>query len=308
VAGPVCAEMTAAGRPAVDKCVAYLVADLERRGTDGRAEPGQDLLGWIIELGHRLFEHAGEQATPTRMGGRNPGTGEDKLFGEYLVNAQGEDVVAGIRTPKPIDKLAGEMPEMAHQLDQLRDRLEAHYKEVQDFEFTIERGVLYCLQTRNGKMNAVAMVRTSVEMVRAELIDRAQALLHIDPMHLEQMLYPRLSPEFKGEPLAQGLPASPGAASGYAVFDADRAETQGKDLGKPVILVREETKPEDIHGFFASQGILTSRGGKTSHAAVVARGMGKPCVAGAEGIHVDVQERVCFGLEIIVGDLHGCHA
>ena len=140
-------------------------------------------------------------------------------------------------------------------------------------------------------MNAVAMVRTSVEMVKSDLIDKRQALLRIDPMYLEQMLYPRLSPEFKGEPMAQGLPASPGAAYGYAVFDADRAEIQGNDLGRPVILVREETKPEDIHGFFASQGILTSRGGKTSHAAVVARGMGKPCVAGAEGIHVDVQRR-----------------
>ncbi|MGB5774153.1 MAG: putative PEP-binding protein, partial [Sedimenticolaceae bacterium] len=205
--------------------------------------------------------------------------------------AQGEDVVAGIRTPKPIHQLAVEMPEMARQLDELRDRLESHYKEVQDFEFTIERGTLYCLQTRNGKMNAIAMVRTSVEMVNAGLLSKEQALLRIDPMHLEQMLYPRLSPDFKGAPMAQGLPASPGAASGYAVFDADRAEIQGKDLGRPVILVREETKPEDIHGFFAAQGILTSRGGKTSHAAVVARGMGKPCVAGAEGIQVDVQRR-----------------
>ena len=236
---------------------------------------------------------------------RNPGTGEDKLFGEYLVNAQGEDVVAGIRTPKPIHQLAVEMPEMARQLSELRDRLEGHYKEVQDFEFTIERGVLYCLQTRNGKMNAVAMVRTSVEMAKAELIGKEQALLRINPDHLEQMLYPRLSPAFKGEPLAQGLPASPGAASGQAVFDADRAEVQGKDMGRPVILVREETKPEDIHGFFAAQGILTSRGGKTSHAAVVARGMGKPCVAGAEGIVVDVQRREAYvgGQVIKEGDM-----
>ena len=247
--------------------------------------------GTAVNVCTMVFGNRGNDSATGVAFTRNPGTGEDKLYGEYLVNAQGEDVVAGIRTPKPIDKLADEMPEMARQLDELRDRLEAHYKEVQDFEFTIERGVLYCLQTRNGKMNAVAMVRTSVEMVRADLIDKSKALLRIDPMHLEQMLYPRLSPEFKGEPLAQGLPASPGAASGYAVFDADRAETQGKDMGRPVILVREETKPEDIHGFFASQGILTSRGGKTSHAAVVARGMGKPCVAGAEGIHVDVQRR-----------------
>ena len=247
--------------------------------------------GTAVNICTMVFGNRGNDSATGVAFTRNPGTGEDKLFGEYLVNAQGEDVVAGIRTPKPIHKLADEMPEMATQLDELRDRLEAHYKEVQDFEFTIERGVLYCLQTRNGKMNAVAMVRTSVEMVQSELITKQQALLRIDPMHLEQMLYPRLSPDFKGEPMAQGLPASPGAAAGVAVFDADRAETQGRDMGRPVILVREETKPEDIHGFFASEGILTSRGGKTSHAAVVARGMGKPCVAGAEGIQVDVQRR-----------------
>ncbi|MGB5251702.1 MAG: pyruvate, phosphate dikinase [Sedimenticolaceae bacterium] len=247
--------------------------------------------GTAVNVCTMVFGNRGNDSATGVAFTRNPGTGEDKLFGEYLVNAQGEDVVAGIRTPKPIHQLAVEMPEMARQLDELRDRLESHYKEVQDFEFTIERGTLYCLQTRNGKMNAIAMVRTSVEMVNAGLLSKEQALLRIDPMHLEQMLYPRLSPDFKGAPMAQGLPASPGAASGYAVFDADRAEIQGKDLGRPVILVREETKPEDIHGFFAAQGILTSRGGKTSHAAVVARGMGKPCVAGAEGIQVDVQRR-----------------
>jgi len=247
--------------------------------------------GTAVNVCTMVFGNRGNDSATGVAFTRNPGTGEDRLFGEYLVNAQGEDVVAGIRTPKPIHKLDDEMPEMARQLAELRDKLENHYHEVQDFEFTIERGVLYCLQTRNGKMNAVAMVRTSVEMAEAGLISREQALLRVDPMHLEQMLYPRLSLDFKGEPLAQGLPASPGAASGYAVFDADRAEVQGKDMGRPVILVREETKPEDIHGFFAAQGILTSRGGKTSHAAVVARGMGKPCVAGAEGIHVDVQRR-----------------
>ena len=247
--------------------------------------------GTAVNVCTMVFGNRGNDSATGVAFTRNPGTGEDKLFGEYLVNAQGEDVVAGIRTPKPIHKLDDEMPEMARQLAELRDKLEAHYKEVQDFEFTIERGTLYCLQTRNGKMNAVAMVRTSVEMANSGLISREQALLRVDPMHLEQMLYPRLSPAFKGEPMAQGLPASPGAASGYAVFDADRAEVQGRDMGRPVILVREETKPEDIHGFFASQGILTSRGGKTSHAAVVARGMGKPCVAGAEGIQVDVQRR-----------------
>ena len=184
-------------------------------------------------------------------------------------------------------------PDLYRQLVELRNRLERHYREVQDFEFTIERGTLYCLQTRNGKMNAASMVRTSVEMHEEGLLTREQAITRVNPAHLEQMLFPRLDPKHKAQPIATGLPASPGAASGQAVFDADRAETLGKQ-GVKVILVREETKPEDIHGFFASQGILTSRGGKTSHAAVVARGMGKPCVAGAEGIHVDVQMRVAF--------------
>jgi pyruvate,orthophosphate dikinase len=230
---------------------------------------------------------------------RSPATGENTLYGEYLVNAQGEDVVAGIRTPKPLQEMGKEMPDLYRQLLELRSKLESHYREVQDFEFTIEKGTLYCLQTRNGKMNASAMVRTSVEMVREHLLSEEEALLRVNPQHLEQMLYPRLDPKFKGESLATGLPASPGAASGQAIFDADRAETLGKQ-GFKVILVREETKPEDIHGFFASQGILTSRGGKTSHAAVVARGMGKPCVAGAEGIHVDVQLRKAFVGDTVV--------
>jgi pyruvate,orthophosphate dikinase len=227
---------------------------------------------------------------------RDPGTGENVMYGEYLTNAQGEDVVAGIRTPKPVAQLATEMPDLYKQLEALRNKLETHYKEVQDFEYTIEKGVLYCLQTRNGKMNTTAMVRTSVEMAHEGLITKEQALLRIKPDMLEQLLHPRLDVNHKAEPLAVGLPASPGAASGHVVFDADRAELLGRS-GEKVILVREETKPEDIHGFFASQGILTSRGGKTSHAAVVARGMGKPCVAGAEGIKVDVKLR-----QAIVGD------
>jgi len=229
---------------------------------------------------------------------RNPGTGVNEMYGEYLVNAQGEDVVAGIRTPKPVHELATEMPDLYRQLVELRNKLESHYKEVQDYEYTIERGVLFCLQTRNGKMNAAAMVRTSVEMVNEGLISKERALLRIDPELLEQLLHPQLDPENKIQPLAQGLPASPGAACGKCVFDADTAELMGRS-GEKVILLREETKPEDIHGFFASQGILTSRGGKTSHAAVVARGMGKACVAGAEDIKVDVKARLA-----IVGDVH----
>lgn len=228
---------------------------------------------------------------------RNPGTGENQMYGEYLVNAQGEDVVAGIRTPKAVQEMEKEMPELYRQLVELRNKLEGHYKEVQDYEYTIEKGRLFCLQTRNGKMNAVGMVRSSVEMVKEGLVDKERALLRIDPNALDQLLHPRLDPTDKTIPLAQGLAASPGAASGKCVFDADRAEILGR-AGEKVILVREETKPEDIHGFFASQGILTSRGGKTSHAAVVARGMGKACVAGAEGIHVDVRLR-----QAVIGDM-----
>ncbi len=250
--------------------------------------------GTAVNIVTMVFGNRGDDSATGVAFTRNPGTGENKLFGEYLVNAQGEDVVAGIRTPKPIDHLAAEMPRIAQELEELRAKLETHYKEIQDFEFTIERGQLFCLQTRNGKMNAQAMVRSSVEMVGEGIITQEQALLRIQPELLEQMLFPRLDPSHRAEAVAQGLPASPGAAFGIAIFDADRAEQMGRDLGLKVILVREETKPEDIHGFFASQGILTSRGGKTSHAAVVARGMGKPCVAGAEGISVDVARREAY--------------
>ena len=229
---------------------------------------------------------------------RNPGTGVNEMYGEYLVNAQGEDVVAGIRTPKPVQELANEMPDLYRQLVDLRNKLETHYQEVQDYEYTIQGGILYCLQTRNGKMNATAMVRTSVEMVAEDLISKEQALLRINPELLEQLLHPQLDPQSKAQPVAQGLPASPGAAFGKCVFDADTAELMGR-AGELVILLREETKPEDIHGFFAAQGILTSRGGKTSHAAVVARGMGKACIAGAEDIKIDVRAR-----QAIIGDLH----
>lgn len=247
--------------------------------------------GTAVNICTMVFGNRGDDSATGVGFTRNPGTGENLLYGEYLVNAQGEDVVAGIRTPKPIHLLSDELPEMARQLEELRQRLEQHYHEVQDFEFTIEQGTLYCLQTRNGKMNAIGMVRSSVEMEQEGLIDKQQALLRIDPEYLEQMLYPQLDPDSSVQPVATGLPASPGAAYGHVVFDSDRAEELGRNGGQRVILLREETKPEDIHGFFASEGILTSRGGKTSHAAVVARGMGKPCVAGAEGITVDVMKR-----------------
>ena len=246
--------------------------------------------GTAVNVMQMVFGNMGNDSATGVGFTRDPGTGENIMFGEYLVNAQGEDVVAGIRTPKPLAAMADEMPGLYRELQVLHKILEAHYKEVQDFEFTIEKSTLYLLQTRNGKMNASALVRTSVEMVKEGLIDKSHSLLRIQPEMLDQMLFPRLDPRVTEKPIAKGLPASPGVAVGIAVFDADRAEQLGR-TGQRVILVREETKPEDIHGFFASQGILTSRGGKTSHAAVVARGMGKPCVSGAEGIHVDVRLR-----------------
>ena len=247
--------------------------------------------GTAVNICTMVFGNKGDDCATGVGFTRNPGTGENEMFGEYLTNAQGEDVVAGIRTPKPLQSMQEEMPEQYSQLVALRNRLESHYQEVQDYEFTIEKGTLYCLQTRNGKMNAAAMVKTSVDMFEEKLISRDQALLRIDPELLEQLLHPSLDPANTVAPIATGLPASPGAAAGKCIFDADLAEKLG-NAGEKIILVREETRPEDIHGFFAAQGILTSRGGKTSHAAVVARGMGKPCVAGAEGIVVDVHLRL----------------
>ena len=249
--------------------------------------------GTAVNVCTMVFGNKGDDCATGVGFTRNPGTGENEMFGEYLTNAQGEDVVAGIRTPKPLSEMEDEMPKQYAQLVELRNTLESHYKEVQDYEFTIENGTLYCLQTRNGKMNAAATVRTSVEMFNEKLITRDEALMRVPPELLEQLLHPRLDPSAHAKPVAYGLPASPGAASGKCVFDADVAEKLGNE-GEKIILVREETRPEDIHGFFAAQGILTSRGGKTSHAAVVARGMGKPCVAGAEGIVVDVSARLAY--------------
>ncbi|MGB0128761.1 MAG: putative PEP-binding protein, partial [Rhodocyclaceae bacterium] len=246
--------------------------------------------GTAVNVCTMVFGNMGNDSATGVGFTRNPGTGENEAYGEYLVNAQGEDVVAGIRTPKPVSEMKAEMPTLYDELMELRQRLETHYHEVQDYEFTIEKGKLYCLQTRNGKMNARATVITSVEMFKQGILTKEQALLRVNPQLLEQLMVPTLAPQFKAEAMAVGLPASPGAASGKIVFDADTAELRG-NLGEKIILVREETKPEDIHGFFAAQGILTSRGGKTSHAAVVARGMGKPCVSGCADIEIDVRER-----------------
>ena len=243
--------------------------------------------GTAVNIVTMVFGNLGDTSATGVAFTRDPATGENRLFGEYLVNAQGEDVVAGIRTPKPISELAREMPQVYEELQEVRQTLERHYKEVQDFEFTIERGKLYILQTRNGKLNARATVKTSVDMEKEGLLTRKEALLRVSPDHLTQLMHPRIDPKEKPAPLAAGIPASPGAASGKIVLDPDRAEAFKKAASDPLLLVREETKPEDIHGFFVSEGVLTLRGGKTSHAAVVARGMGKPCVVGCEALKID---------------------
>jgi pyruvate,orthophosphate dikinase len=260
--------------------------------------------GTAVNICTMVFGNMGDNSATGVAFTRDPATGENRLYGEYMVNAQGEDVVAGIRTPKAIRELRKEMPDIYRELEDLRHTLESYYREVQDFEFTIEEGKLYCLQTRNGKMNASAFIKTSIDMVNEGLISEKEAILRIQPEMLAQLLHPRLDPDAEVKVLAKGLAASPGAASGKMVFDADRAENKAK-LGEKVILVREETKPDDIHGFFAAQGILTSRGGKTSHAAVVARSMGKPCVSGCEAIVINdiAREAVISGVSLREGDI-----
>ncbi|MBW1819418.1 MAG: pyruvate, phosphate dikinase, partial [Deltaproteobacteria bacterium] len=255
--------------------------------------------GTAVNICTMVFGNMGDDSATGVAFTRNPGNGENRIFGEYMINAQGEDVVAGIRTPKPIRELRRDLPAVYPELENLRHTLEDYYREVQDLEFTIEKGKLYCLQTRNGKMNASAFIKTSIDMVNEGLISEEEALLRIDPDMLSQLLHPRLDPDAEVEALTRGLPASPGAASGKVVFDADRAESWSK-LGERVILVREETKPEDIHGFFAAQGILTSRGGKTSHAAVVARGMGKPCVCGCAELIINQNAREAAILKTVI--------
>ena len=260
--------------------------------------------GTAVNICTMVFGNMGNDSATGVGFTRDPGTGENKLYGDYLINAQGEDVVAGIRTPRPLKELRTDMPAVFKDLERMHNILEKHYREVQDFEFTIEQGKLYMLQTRNGKMNAWALVKTSVDMVKEGLISEEEALLRIEPDMLEQFLHRRIDPDFKHEPLGVGISASPGAAIGKVVFDADRAERLGNE-GEKIILTRIETKPEDIHGFFAAQGILTSRGGKTSHAAVVARGMGKPCVSGVEGLDInyDLKEARVGNVVIKEGDI-----
>ena len=247
-------------------------------------------LGTAVNVQSMVFGNMGDDSGTGVAFTRDPSTGEHVLYGEYLTNAQGEDVVAGIRTPKPISAMAKDLPKAYAQFVRFAKRLEKHYRDVQDMEFTIERGRLYMLQTRSGKRTAEAAVNIAVDMVRERLITKKEAVLRVEPAQVDQLLHTRLDPKATVEVLATGLAASPGAAYGRAVFDADRAEALAAK-GEKVILVRVETNPDDVHGMIAAQGVLTARGGRTSHAAVVARGMGKPCVAGAESVRVDLAKR-----------------
>lgn len=268
--------------------------------------------GTAVNVQAMVFGNMGEDCATGVCFTRDPSTGLNEFYGEYLPNAQGEDVVAGIRTPRPLSKsyakpgelsLEETLPEAYAELARVRETLERHYHDMQDIEFTIQRNKLYMLQTRNGKRTASASVRIAVEMAEEGLIDKREAITRVNPQSLDQLLHPTLDPKAERKLLAKGLPASPGAASGLVVFSADEAEMRAQK-GEAVILVRIETSPEDIHGMHAARGILTTRGGMTSHAAVVARGMGRPCVAGAGGIHVDYGAKTLSagGVTVRAGD------
>ncbi|MGF1549671.1 MAG: pyruvate, phosphate dikinase [Sphingomonadaceae bacterium] len=273
-------------------------------------------MGTAVNVQAMVFGNLGQSSATGVAFTRDPSTGENVIYGEYLPNAQGEDVVAGIRTPHYLTRAAREgagasdpsleesMPDLYAELGKTVALLEKHYRDMQDIEFTIERGSLWMLQTRTGKRTAKAALKIAVDMAGEGLIDEEEAVLRVDPAALDQLLHPTLDPEAAREVVATGLPASPGAASGKAVFDADTAERLASE-GEKVILVRVETSPEDIHGMHAARGILTARGGMTSHAAVVARGMGRPCVSGAGGLAIDAGKRSmrAGGAEIAVGDL-----
>ena len=268
--------------------------------------------GTAVNVQAMVFGNMGEDCATGVCFTRDPSTGEDVFYGEYLVNAQGEDVVAGIRTPQPLSasrskpgelSMEAALPGVFEDLVRVRATLETHYKDMQDIEFTVQQGKLYMLQTRSGKRTAAASLRIAVEMAKSGLIDRKEAVRRVNPASLDQLLHPMLDPKAPRTSISKGLPASPGAASGMAVFNSDEAEMRAAK-GEPVILVRIETSPEDIHGMHAARGIITTRGGMTSHAAVVARGMGRPCVAGAGGISVDygAQTMTAGGVVVRAGD------
>ncbi|MGE0755256.1 MAG: pyruvate, phosphate dikinase, partial [Alphaproteobacteria bacterium] len=261
--------------------------------------------GTAVTVQAMVFGNMGDDCATGVAFTRNPSTGERKYYGEFLVNAQGEDVVAGIRTPQPMDELAGVMPTVYKQLTDVFDTLEGHYRDMQDIEFTIQNDKLWMLQTRNGKRTAAASIKIAVDMVEEKLISKEDALKRIDPLALDQLLHPTLDPNAKKTVVAKGLPASPGAASGKVMFTAEDAEAMALEHKQKVVLVRIETSPEDIHGMHAAQGILTARGGMTSHAAVVARGMGKPCVSGAGDIRIDYKTKTMqvMGHTVKEGDI-----
>ena len=260
-------------------------ADVYRRANNIPAS-----LGTAVNVMQMVFGNRGDDSATGVCFTRNPSTGAKELYGEFLVNAQGEDVVAGIRTPKPLAEMKEVLPEAYDQLIDTMNKMEQHYKDMQDMEFTVEGGQLYLLQTRNGKRTAAATLKIANDMVDEGIISSDEALQRIEPEQLDQLLHPAIDPEHGQSPIAKGLPASPGAAVGTLVFDADTAADKGA-AGEQVVLVRFETTPDDIHGVIHAQGVLTAHGGMTSHAAVVARGMGKPCVAGAQGIRINPAEK-----------------
>ncbi|MDQ6789810.1 MAG: pyruvate, phosphate dikinase [Candidatus Dormibacteraeota bacterium] len=247
-------------------------------------------LGTAVNVQMMAFGNMGEGSGTGVAFTRNPITGEKELYGDFLSNAQGEDVVAGIRDTEPIAALRQHMPEVYRQFEDYAKKLEEHYRDAQDLEFTIERGKLYMLQTRSAKRTGEAAINIAVDLVNEGLISKEEAVARVEPRQLEQLLHPRVDPNAQADPIGKGVPASPGAATGQAVFDADTAEEWGKK-GRAVILVRVETNPNDVHGMIAARGILTSTGGTASHAALVARGMGRPCIVGANGILVDLKNR-----------------
>lgn len=262
----------------------------QRARTYRRLNKIPDEWGTAVNIVAMVFGNMGDDSGTGVAFTRNPSTGEKEFFGEFLINAQGEDVVAGIRTPEPISQLKDEMPEVFEQLEEVYRKLENHYKDMQDIEFTVERGKLYMLQTRTGKRTAKAAVKIAYDMYAEGLIDKKTAVMRVAPSQVDQLLHPMIDPNEKYKPIAKGLPASPGAAVGKVVFTADDAESWAS-RGEKVILVRNETSPEDIGGMDAAEGILTATGGMTSHAAVVARGMGKCCVAGCGALRIDEQNK-----------------
>jgi pyruvate,orthophosphate dikinase len=264
--------------------------DNERARVYRRLNSIPDDLGTAVNVQAMVFGNKGSDSGTGVAFTRNPSTGEDEFYGEFLLNAQGEDVVAGVRHPRPLDELKSEMPAIYEELMQVRSTLEKHYRDMQDVEFTFEEGQLFMLQTRAGKRTAAAALKAAVDMVAEGLISREEALARIDPAQLDQLMHPMLDPEAKEPVLTTGLNASPGAAVGKVVFTARDAAAKGA-AGEEVILVRWETNPDDIQGLVYSQGVITSHGGMTSHAAVVARGMGKPCIAGASEVHINLESK-----------------